>query len=473
MEDTDGNFLEIVTANAPYTGTWAAALRHFLPVIPIAASLISAIIFIVPWTQDQSSLTLWLGPFTPFVGGTVLACLLWMILAAIQRRFTAIDSANANSYDALCKRLKNLDYHIAIAFPDATQQAETYDLLNRLKKGPASKKPATQAAASASQAPDVTKSPVPTTADDNKTITPQTLLLSYRNAIYAGMMEQTTAWVIGTGYIKLWNLMNQAEELLITLEPLDKVVQDAIYDDMRLNQANITNSDEWENKLRAAVAVIDESATNYLKPSTKIPNSTTATTNDNAPEPKPGPQNITPQVEEKQNQARAILQLVREMINSFNTNNWSGLITARNQLINTMMLAGLTTYVATQIAIIIHIKAQHLIGIIIFGLIGALVGLFGRLYQESQAANDIDDYNLGAARLVAAPLLSGLAAIIGVLIVAKVSSLDDLYNVKSILSNFVLAATFGLTPNLVINQLQKQSNQYTGNLKSTQPTSGQ
>ncbi|GLV53764.1 hypothetical protein KDH_06150 [Dictyobacter sp. S3.2.2.5] len=498
MDSTDDVLLEIVAANAPYTSSWLAAFQYFLPVIPMVAAFLSAIIFIIAWPQGQAQSVPWIGIFSPFISGTLGACALWAILAAIFRRFTAVDLANANSYNALCKRLNYLDYYIGTSFPDGTAQQETYTMLNRLKKFPDHKQGLSLPASVANQSE---KNSDPTPGNNGKqTASPQPLILSYRDAIYAALMEQTPGWISGAGYIKLWNLMNQAEELLITLEPVEKVLQDAIYDDMRLNQSNIANSDEWEHKLQTALMNVTEGAALYLNPTLLSPANSTTDSGGNRSallaEPHPSTNTGTgqavlspsslnrdqessngiPQTDNGQNkpsQARAILQLIREMINNFNTNNWNGLITARNRLMDTMLLVGLTTYIATQMAIIIHIKPQHLIGIIIFGLIGALVGLFGRLYQEAQAENDIDDYGLGSARLIVVPLLSGLASIIGVLIVAKVASFDDLYNIKSILSNFVVAATFGLTPNLVINQLQKKSDQYTGNLKSTQPTSSQ
>ncbi|GCE09628.1 hypothetical protein [Dictyobacter aurantiacus] len=498
MDSTDDVLLEIVADNAPYTASWLAAFQYFLPVIPMVAAFLSAITFIIAWAQSQAQPVSWIGIFFPFTAGTLGACALWAILATIFRRFTAVDLANASSYNALCKRLNYLDYYIATTFPDGKVLQETYTMLNRLKKFPDHKQGLSLPASEANQS-GTDLDPTPG-SKGKQPAHPQPLILSYRNAIYAALMEQTPNWISGAGYIKLWNLMNQAEELLITLEPVEKVLQDAVYDDMRLRQSNIANSTEWKHKLQMALLAVTAGAAPYLNPGVPSPaNNTTDTggnrstllatphppTNAGTGQPVLPPPSLSrdqessngiPQPDNGQNtqsQARAILQLIREMINSFNTNNWNGLITARNRLLSTMLLVGLTTYIATQMTIIIRIKPQHLIGIIIFGLIGALVGLFGRLYQEAQAENDIDDYGLGSARLIVVPLLSGLASIIGVLIVAKVASFDDLYNIKSILSNFVVAATFGLTPNLVVNQLQKRSDQYTGNLKSTQPTSSQ
>jgi hypothetical protein len=116
---------------------------------------------------------------------------------------------------------------------------------------------------------------------------------------------------------------------------------------------------------------------------------------------------------------------------------------------------------------------HHLMSILIYGLIGALSGLFGRLYHEAQSDNDINDYHLGSARLMVIPLISGLASIIGVLIIAKTTNLDDFSTTKSMLANFPLAATFGLAPNLIINQLQQKSEKYMENIRSTQPSIGQ
>ncbi|HEV7236583.1 MAG TPA: hypothetical protein VGN15_10410, partial [Ktedonobacteraceae bacterium] len=92
---------------------------------------------------------------------------------------------------------------------------------------------------------------------------------------------------------------------------------------------------------------------------------------------------------------------------------------------------------------------------------------------ESQLDKTMDDYRLSTARLLVTPLLSGLAAVLGVLIVAKTTNLDAIYTFNtSLVSNLIIAATFGLTPNLLINQLQKKSEGYSQNLQSTQPTSG-
>lgn len=139
-----------------------------------------------------------------------------------------------------------------------------------------------------------------------------------------------------------------------------------------------------------------------------------------------------------------------------------------------MILVGLTAYVFVELAVLLQTKTLHLEVATIFAFVGALAGLIGRLSIESQADTAIDDYRLARVRLLVTPLLSGLAAAIGVLVVAKTSNLDDIYtfNASTFVPNLIIAATFGLTPNLLINQLQKKSDGYKENLQSTQAASG-
>jgi hypothetical protein len=138
-----------------------------------------------------------------------------------------------------------------------------------------------------------------------------------------------------------------------------------------------------------------------------------------------------------------------------------------------MTLVGLTMFVFVALAILFHINLVHLEAATFYAFIGGIAGLVGRLSLESQSDKTVDDYRLSQARLLVTPLLSSLAAVIGVLIVAKATDLNLIYNLNaSLVPNLIIAATFGLSPNLLINQLQKQSDQYKGNLQSTQAATG-
>jgi hypothetical protein len=111
-----------------------------------------------------------------------------------------------------------------------------------------------------------------------------------------------------------------------------------------------------------------------------------------------------------------------------------------------------------------------------------------------------DDYGFAYARLVSAPLISGLGAIAGVVLTAKIllpttdvvaapaavddsgkvtnvapavrqpASLHDIFDIALNPSGLVVAAVFGLTPGLVLDRLQKQAEQYKTDIQKSSVT---
>jgi hypothetical protein len=63
------------------------------------------------------------------------------------------------------------------------------------------------------------------------------------------LKQRSTAWVLDNGYVELWNLMDSAEAALIIVASLERVVSDAVYDEMRLNDSKIVNSGEWATSI--------------------------------------------------------------------------------------------------------------------------------------------------------------------------------------------------------------------------------
>ncbi len=102
----------------------------------------------------------------------------------------------------------------------------------------------------------------------------------------------------------------------------------------------------------------------------------------------------------------------------------------------------------------------------IFYLVGAIVGLFSRLYDQASIDTSIDDFRLATARLLAAPLYSGLAAL-GGLVIAQRAILGNSTVFDLNLTNILIAAVFGLTPGLFTTAIQKEADQYKTDLKST------
>ncbi len=474
MDEANQSILEIIEANAPDTGTYAGGLFALLPLMPIIATIISIITLVGFKIQAPHGATgiSWVEALIPILVGTLSALLLWLLLAFPCRRFTAVDRAHANSYYGLLNHLSSLNASIDAVLPEDTKK-ETLEMLRRMRQP----QPSGSKTGQAGGAPPLSGG---SSTPPLNTVSAQDAMqeVSYcRNAICLALIQRSTSWIVGNGYTQLWDWIDRAEEALIDFAPQEKVVGDAVSDEMRLNDSNIANSEEWTNKLRSAVKMLNPDAVRYLKPAVGTYPLTqgmeTLQQASQGKEPSPPPTNqASTVVPPQQDQARAILRKVRETINGFNTKSWDGLVNARNQLLATMILVGLATYVFVELAILMQAKTSHIVVATIIAFIGALAGLIGRLSLESQTGMAIDDYHLSTARLFVTPLLSALAAVIGVLIVAKASNLDQIYTFNAIVSNLIIAATFGLTPNLLINQLQKKADEYKDNLQSTKPTSG-
>jgi hypothetical protein len=120
-----------------------------------------------------------------------------------------------------------------------------------------------------------------------------------------------------------------------------------------------------------------------------------------------------------------------------------------------------------------------------FTTVGALVGLFQVLYAESQADNGVDDYGLSIARIIVAPQLAGLAALLGVVLTSLATStlggspnsvpavpstiraaLDQIRNPASVL----VAVAFALSPGLVFSSFRQNVEQTKRELTRTGST---
>jgi len=205
------------------------------------------------------------------------------------------------------------------------------------------------------------------------------------------------------------------------------------------------------------------------------------------------------------------LRDVRQAINEFRDSSWAALVRTRNHLLGTITITGIVTYLLLTVAISgrgadapANLTTDAFAAAATLYLIGAVVGLFNRLYAESSSDNSIEDYGLTVARTGLTPVLSGLAALGGVLIIAilpaalsgdilaptttvvtqapggaasgqpaaqvvkrTAPSLDNVFNLSANPLSIVLAAVFGLTPSLLIGALQNAGDRYRAAVQST------
>jgi len=291
--------------------------------------------------------------------------------------------------------------------------------------------------------------------------------LRYMRACLDGDRLPGQAWAFGSGYVGLWRRAHRVEEELLMVRPRATVIGAAVHDMLRLTGSTIPKRERLLAELVEAMGAIDPRATaTYLG---------AAQLRGRAPArgPELGP--------------RAVLVAVRRSINDFRDQRRAGLVRARNHLLATMAATGLVTYVFLGIAFLMQAPVSAIVAFSAFYLTGAVVGLFRQLQAAStRYAVAEDDFGLSYARLMHAPLFSGLAAVAGVMLTAlasqlmlangttgatsglKIPSLDQVFSLSTNQGGLVFAAMFGLVPNLFIARLQLRAESYKDDLRSSE-----
>jgi hypothetical protein len=184
-------------------------------------------------------------------------------------------------------------------------------------------------------------------------------------------------------------------------------------------------------------------------------------------------------------QAREALREVRHALNEFRDDRHDGLIRARNRLVWTMLAVGVTTYLLLSLALVAAVPVKYIQAVAVLYLIGAIVGLFNRLRVEAGQSSAVEDFGLSQARLVVTPLVSGLAAVGGVYLIAALPALlpagggppstaPNLADVFDLATNpiaLVYAAIFGLAPSTLTSRLTLASSRLEKDLQSTEAAS--
>ncbi len=423
--------IQNIRDHAEQTGTYAAALFSTGNTVPVFAAFISVLLYI---TLSSFPGFIWL-TLSATVGGSLFVLLCWLVVARLYKRSTAVDRANAASYEHLLNRL---------------QQAGAW--YATLKARPSPKNNSLYA------------------------IGIQEISSSF-NAIYKSLQTKGPSWITATGYISAWKLMHRIDEAFIEIEPVEAVIHNALHDEMSLQSSTLTNREDLLNKLRRAVKMLDQGAAVYLNQ--QPPQAQQPSPDDRAShiDLQATPSTVQKPIVPKENndafsntievgtQARTIIYEVRNTLHHFRDDRWDKLLRVRNQLMKMTLETGLLLYLLVEFAIMMNVGADVLKAATILYFVGGLVGLFSRLYDQSKTDTSIDDFRLANARLIAAPLYSGLSAIGGVLVVQRMFDL----NVTSIL----IAAAFGLTPSLFTSAIQKEADQYKTDLKSTTAPTGE
>src|SRR5262249_2115049 len=153
----------------------------------------------------------------------------------------------------------------------------------------------------------------------------------------------------------------------------------------------------------------------------------------------------------------------RQTINEFRDERRFALVQARNRLMRTVTLTGYIGFLLIAVPILVQIHRDSLTAAIAFYMVGAIIGLFNRLFLDAGTEVATEASGLATARLLHTPLFSGLAALGGALIIPLLSSMAsqamtqassaaagltwaNLFNLSANPFGLVFAALFGLSP---------------------------
>jgi hypothetical protein len=424
--------------------SFRAALLIVAPAIPLLATIIAVGIYVIPRGEVVAPFLAWVKPnsvltalIAALILGVTLAALICWVAGA-----TSADRANSAAYGQLISRLREIEARLAV-------------VLGRTDMSDSERVASAQA-------------------------------VGFTQLIRSELGLPGPRWLLGTGYVNVWNLVHRAEQALILVEPVEDVVRVAIYDDLRLQGSQIDNSADLLVKLRLAIGRLQPEAAGYFaqQPGVKPVDTTTAD-----------------QSTATLATARAALAQVHQSIDGFRDAAWDAMARTRNHLLGTIGATGGGTFLLLGLALAVSPNAptapfaDAIVAAAAFYLVGAMVGLFNRLYKDSANDNSVEDYGLTSTRLALTPVLSGLAALGGVLVVAmlpavmssgvflvssgvaggaqrlatSIPAMNDIYSLQGNAFGVIFAAIFGLTPALLLGSLQDAADKYRDSIKSTAP----
>ncbi len=257
-------------------------------------------------------------------------------------------------------------------------------------------------------------------------------------------------WASADGYVSVLRSVHRVEEALILIEPRERVLSDAEYDQLSLTHSTLDTRDDLLTDIKAATDDLSAAATQ-------------------------GDQS-------RERQARDNLRVVRYAIDTFRDDARDGVIRARNQLLQLMFVVSALTFLLFGLAEVFGVPAVCLISVAALYLVGAMVGCFNRLRIGAQQTSAEEDFGLYQARLMATLLMSGLAAIGGVFLVAalpvltpiagvtpQVPALSKIFDLSSNTTSLLYAAVFGLVPETVTKLLTGTADKLQTDLLASRP----
>jgi hypothetical protein len=433
-----------------------AAIWVFFPLVPPLAAAISVVGYLVS-PEDPARLGVPQDPIAAVYVGLASSVLLWMFSAFPGAQMARRQRAQRRVYDDLCQRYRVLSARVEAESGNTDKQAkkalkEAESILDEVK--------------------------IQLTGSDGE--------------------GPALRWVLANGYTSIARQLHRVEEALFIVESTAEIVGDVLHDDLSLEDSGLKNRFTLRRVIRDAMPVISEAAADtLLRPVPALPQTAALLMRAQA-QAQIQSQTLTP------HEAREALREVRFAINDYRDDIVDSFARGRNRLIWTFLMVAISTYVLLGLGMLSGIPKVTLVSVSAMYMVGSLVGLFSRLRIEASRPSTNDDYGLYLARLLTGPLLSGLAGVAGVYLIAQApaflgpiaevgsasaspgpsaspppteilavvpqpKALADIYDLAKNHLALAVAAVFGLAPGLLTQRLQQQVDRLERDLQRSEP----
>jgi len=292
-------------------------------------------------------------------------------------------------------------------------------------------------------------------------------------------LSNSPQWVLCYGYTDLWRRLHDTEDALAALNTPQQSIQDGLDDLRSLRNSNIDNADVLLAQTRHALLTIDPTTEQYLdQPVAKQGGQGNVAPPPVALSNAVPPSTPTPLTGAAPG-AQATIRGITQTIVSYRDDQWDGLVRARSRMYGTTTYVGVGALVLLAAAILFGASSMQIEAAAVFYLVGVVFGgLFQRLTADGTANSAVEDYGFSALQLVQISLVSGLAALAGVVLTGiapvpassgtlTISSVAGIFTFDRFGEFFLVSAVFGLTPGLVLGRLNQQAQQYTSDISTS------
>jgi hypothetical protein len=268
--------------------------------------------------------------------------------------------------------------------------------------------------------------------------------------------ESGSLWVSAAGYLLAWSGIYRLEEAAIQLVPSEQVLAMARDDVSRLSGSSIPDTTHLKERLENAIKQLIAA---------------------------------TPHESDRGSaagevSARCEIAAVRKNINRYREEMWKGLVSERNRIMLATAIAGVFALLALDSVVFWHVDTKALQVAAAFVITGAVVSLLHQATLVGTFDAGVEDFGQSTARLLAATFVSGLIALLGVIVVEGsglsvngggpiIPTFDhwrQVFDWTQNKSGFFWAALFGFAPSVMFQILQKRADAIKGSLVSSQAT---